>query len=196
MAPLGPMKVRPWQVEAARTEFDHPLLRLETQDLRAGTDRRQAVVLRSADWVNVIPLIEPVAETGADAEGPTVLFVRQWRFGRAAESLEIPGGIVEPGEDAGVAAARELHEETGYRAGKIERLGEVEPNPAILDNVCSLWLARDLVRTGDPIGDGSEELEVVRVPLRQVPELIASGEIGHSLVVAAFYFFARRHGFS
>lgn len=192
------MKVRPWQVDAARTEFDHPLLRLESQDLRAGADRRQAVVLRSADWVNVVPLIapEPEAEAGPEGNGGTVVFVRQWRFGRAAESLEIPGGIVEPGEEAGAAAARELHEETGYRAGSIERLGEVEPNPAILDNVCSLWLARDLVRTGDPIGDGSEELEVVHVPLRDVPERIASGEIAHSLVVAAFYFFARRYGFS
>jgi len=188
------MKVRPWQVEAARTEFDHPLLQLEAQELRAGADRRQAVVLRSADWVNVIPLIE--AEPGVDAKGATVVFIRQWRFGRAAESLEIPGGIVEPGEDGGVAAARELHEETGYRAGTIERLGEVEPNPAILDNVCSLWLARDLIHTGDPIGDGSEELEVVHVPLREVPERIVGGEISHSLVVTAFYFYARRYGFS
>ncbi len=185
-------KVRPWRVEAERSVFDHPLLRVETQELRAGADRRQALVLRSADWVNVIPLIE--AESAA--EGPTVVFVRQWRFGRAAESLEIPGGIVEAGEDAGVAAGRELHEETGYRAGSIERLGVVEPNPAILDNVCSLWLARDLVDTGDPIGDGSEEIEVVHVPLREVPERIASGEIRHSLVVTAFYFFARRYGFS
>ena len=185
-------KVRPWRVEAARSVFDHPLLKVETQELRAGADRREALVLRSADWVNVIPLIEPAPA----AEGPTVVFIRQWRFGRAAESLEIPGGIVEAGEDAGVAAGRELHEETGYRAGRIERLGVVEPNPAILDNVCSLWLARDLVDTGDPIGDGSEELEVVHVPLREVPERIASGEIRHSLVVTAFYFFARRYGFS
>ncbi len=185
-------KVRPWRVEADRSVFDHPLLKVETQELRAGADRRQALVLRSADWVNVIPLIEPESAAG----DPTVVFVRQWRFGRAAESLEIPGGIVEAGEDAGVAAGRELHEETGYRAGRIERLGVVEPNPAILDNVCSLWLARDLVDTGDPIGDGSEEIEVVHVPLREVPERIASGEIRHSLVVTAFYFFARRYGFS
>ena len=185
-------KVRPWLVEAVHTEFDHPLLQLESQELRAGADRRAAVVLRSADWVNVIPLIEPAPA----ADGATVVFIRQWRFGRAAESLEIPGGIVEAGEDPGVAAGRELHEETGYRAGKIEQLGLVEPNPAILDNVCSLWLARDLVRTGDPIGDGSEELEVVHVPLREVPERIAAGEIRHSLVVTAFYFYFRRFGFS
>ena len=185
-------KVRPWRVEAERSVFDHPLLQVETQELRANGDRREALVLRSADWVNVIPLLESESQ----ADGPTVVFVRQWRFGRAEVSLEIPGGIVEAGEDAGVAAGRELHEETGYRAGRIERLGMVEPNPAILDNVCSLWLARDLVPTGDPIGDGSEELEVVHVPLREVPERIESGEIRHSLVVTAFYFFARRHGFS
>ncbi len=185
-------KVRPWRVEAERVVFDHPLLQVETQELRAGGDRREALVLRSADWVNVIPLLE----SGSQGQGPTVVFVRQWRFGRAAESLEIPGGIVEAGEDAEVAAGRELHEETGYRAGRIERLGVVEPNPAIFDNLCSLWLARDLVDTGDPIGDGSEELEVVHVPLREVPERIESGEIRHSLVVTAFHFFARRHGFA
>ncbi len=186
--------VRPWRVETARTEFEHPLLRLETQDLRAGEDRRQAVVLRSTDWVNVIPLIEEDDAAGADRKGPTVVLVRQWRFGRAAESLEIPGGMVEPGEDPGVAAARELHEETGYRAATVERLGEVEPNPAILDNVCSLWLARGLVSTGDPIGDGTEEIEVVHLPLHEIPGLIETGGIRHSLVVAAFHFLARRRG--
>ena len=185
-------RVRPWRVEADRSVFDHPLLKVEMQELRAGADRREALVLRSADWVNVIPLIESESRE----QGPTVVFIRQWRFGRAEVSLEIPGGIVEAGEDAGVAAGRELHEETGYRAGRIERLGVVEPNPAIFDNVCSLWLARDLVLTGDPIGDGSEELEVVLVPLCEVPDRIASGEIRHSLVVTAFYFFARRYGFS
>lgn len=185
-------RVRPWCVEADRAVFDHPLLKVETQELRAGADRREALVLRSADWVNVIPLLE--SEAGED--GPTVVFIRQWRFGRAEVSLEIPGGIVESGEEAGVAAARELHEETGYQAGRIERLGVVEPNPAIFDNVCSLWLARDLVPTGDPVGDGSEELEVVLVPLREVPDRIATGEIRHSLVVTAFYFFGQHYGFS
>ena len=184
-------KVRPWRVEAERSVFDHPLLQVETQELRADGDRREALVLRSADWVNVIPLLE----SGSQGQGPTVVFVRQWRFGRADVSLEIPGGIVEAGEDAGTAAGRELHEETGYRAGRIERLGVVEPNPAILDNVCSLWLARDLVPTGDPIGDGSEELEVVHIPLCEIPERIESGEIRHSLVVTAFYFYIQRYGF-
>ena len=183
-------RVRPWRVEADRSVFDHPLLNVEMQELRAGADRREALVLRSADWVNVIPLIE------SGEQAPAVVFIRQWRFGRAEVSLEIPGGIVEAGEDAGVAAGRELHEETGYLAGRIERLGVVEPNPAIFDNVCSLWLARDLAPTGDPIGDGSEELEVVLVPLCEVPDRIARGEIRHSLVVTAFYFFAQRYGFS
>ena len=59
-------------------------------------------------------------------------------------SVEVPGGLVDPGEDHRTAAARELEEETGYRAGKLERLGEVFPNPALFNNSMSFWLATEL----------------------------------------------------
>ena len=174
--------VRPWKRKRSKRLFEHALFSLEEQTLEASNgDQRTAIVLRPDDWVNMI----------AVSDRDRVLLVRQWRYGRAAESLEIPGGMVDPGEEELAAAQRELLEETGYRAGRWTRLGEVEPNPAFQANRCGTWLASDLERVGEPQGDGQEEITVEWVRLDQIPELIRSGEISHSLVVAAFYFYER-----
>jgi 8-oxo-dGTP pyrophosphatase MutT (NUDIX family) len=176
-------EVRPWRRRSVRRVYDHPLFSLEEQELEAeGGDTRKVIVLEPTDWINVIPL----------AEDGRVLMVRQWRFGTAAESLEIPGGMVDPGEDLRQAAERELLEETGHRARQWTKLGEVDPNPAIQTNRCGLWLATGLEWVQEPQGDGDEEISVEWVALEKVRELILSGGIRHSLVVAAFYYFDHR----
>ena len=68
-------------------------------------------------------------------------------------------------------------------------LGEVEPNPAFITNRCRTYLAYDLVRIGEPEGDGEEELAVETAALAEIPQLILSGAIRHALVIAAFYLF-------
>jgi 8-oxo-dGTP pyrophosphatase MutT (NUDIX family) len=170
--------MRQWQRRSAELLFQHPLLSLERQQLVAGPDeQREALVLAAPDWVNVIPLL---------ADGRVVM-VRQWRFGIAEPTLEIPGGVVDPGESVAAAAARELREETGYRATAWRRLGEVTPNPAILANRCATYLATGLVE-GEPLPASlDEELAVELVPLSAVPRHVARGEIHHALVLAAFY---------
>ena len=145
------------------------------------SDHRDALVLHPSGWVNMIAL----------TEGQEVLLVRQWRFGSGELSLEIPGGMIDPGERELDAAQRELLEETGYRAGEWTRLGEVRPNPAFMSNRCGTWLARDLSWIEEPKGDGSEEISVESAPLAAIPGLISSGEISHALVVAAFYLYER-----
>ncbi len=139
---------------------------------------REVLVLDVPDWVNVIALA-----------GEEVILVRQWRFGTGDFTLEIPGGLVENGEEHGIAAQRELLEETGYRAEDWRHLGWVEPNPAIQNNRCHTWVARGAVWQQEPQGDGDEEIEVLRRPLEEIGRLIAGGSIRHSLVVAAFQLF-------
>ncbi len=177
--------MRRWIPEARESLFRHALFHLERRRLAAGEERREAMVLEAPDWVNVIPLLD---------DG-RVLLVRQWRYGIGAFTLEIPGGMVDPGEAERDAAARELLEETGYAASRWERLGETHPNPAFLTNRVSTWLATGLERVhpGDrPPGDGQEELSLDAVPLAEIPDLIGSGRITHALVVAGFYFLGLR----
>ena len=169
--------MRVWSTLDIATLFEHRIFRLERHALGAERERREAMVLRAPDWVNVIAL--------DDEE--RVLLVRQWRFGIQAPTLEIPGGMVDEGESDRAAAERELYEETGCRAAHWRRLGEVHPNPAFLANRCATWVATGLEVIGEPPGDGEEELTVERAPLAAVPRLVRDGEITHALVIAAFY---------
>lgn len=135
--------------------------------------------LECPDWINVIPLT-PAGE---------VVFVRQFRHGIGAETLEVPGGQMDPGDPSPLEAARrELLEETGYAGDDWAPLGWVHPNPAILTNRCHSFLVRD-VRPIAPIrNDADERTEVELAPLTAVPDLIRSGRITHGLVLNAFHF--------
>lgn len=134
-------------------------------------------VLSAADWVNVVP----VTDAGE------IVLVSQYRAGSDAVSLEIPGGIVDPGETPDAAAARELLEETGFAAREIVPLGSCSPNPAILDNRLHTFLALGARRVGPPRLDGSEEIDVSVVKEAEVDELVRTGRIDHALVLVALF---------
>ncbi len=175
--------MREWKPVRIDTIVEHKLLEVQRHHLRADEDRKEALIFESPDWINVVPLLD---------DGRVVL-VRQWRYGSREFSLEVPGGLVEPGESHEHAAGRELEEETGYRAGSIECIGDVHPNPALFTNNMSFWLATGLEQVAEsPEGDGEEELEVVRVPLDDIPGMARSGEIRHSLALCAFFFLGIR----
>ena len=137
-------------------------------------------VLSTRDWVNVIAL----------TPGKKVLMVSQYRHGSGKISLEIPGGAVDRKDSSPLAAAkRELLEETGYEASQWHALGQIHPNPAILNNTCYLFLALGAKQVSELKLDEAEELEVSLHPIKDISGFIRKGRIRHALVVAAFHLF-------
>ena len=141
-----------------------------------GTEKN-FVVVRAPDWVNVLALTR---------DGQLVL-VRQFRFGIDAFSLEIPGGVMEAGEDPVEAGLRELREETGFTGTRARLLGSVNPNPAIQSNRCHIVLVEDAERTAALEWDPDEEIEVTTLPVEDVLAQARNGGITHSLVLNALF---------
>lgn len=143
-----------------------------------GTEKN-FVVVRSPDWVNVLALT-PAGD---------IVLVRQFRFGIDSFSLEIPGGVMEAGEDPVTAGLRELREETGFTGSRARLLGSTHPNPAIQSNWCHFVLVEDAVRTEALEWDPDEEIEITTRPAAEVLALARTGGITHALVLNALLLF-------
>lgn len=146
-----------------------------------GTER-DFVVANPPDWVNVIAL----------TPDHRLVLVRQFRFGIDDFALEIPGGVIDAGEDPLVAGPRELREETGFSGTAACLLGSVRPNPAILSNRSHVVLVERAVATDATAWDHDEEIEVLTLPVEEVLALARNGGITHSLVLNALFLFEPR----
>lgn len=161
--------------EGDQTLEENWLFRLRRERFRSRISGKthDYYVLHLPDAVNVI----------AVTPDRRVVFVRQFRAGSGRDSLESPGGLIDPGEDACQAAVRELREETGYVGDPPALVSAVWANPSILNCRQFTVVIENAVRTCEPSPDASEELAVELVPADDVSALIQNGAIDHALVV-------------
>lgn len=143
-------------------------------------------VLESPNWVNIIPITK-------DNE---IILIEQYRHGTDSVTIEIPGGLIEVGEDSMIAGARECTEETGYKSSESPILTGVSyPNPAYQSNKCFsyVWFNCELELVQNL--DKHEIIKIHKRTLEEVKNMILDGTINHSVILTAFYFFSLKFGF-
>ncbi len=176
------MDIKPWQKLGSQPAGNFRIFSIRSDRvISPRTQQEQEVyVIDCANWVNVI----------AVTPDQHLVMIEQYRHGSTTVELEIPGGMMDAQDTSSVAAGvRELREETGYEGEHPRLIGRVFPNPAIMSNVCSTIMLENC-RCLHPVQfDHGEDLVTRLVPVADLPQLVATGKIQHSLVVVALYFF-------
>jgi ADP-ribose pyrophosphatase len=132
-------------------------------------------VVEHVDCVVVLPV---------DSKG-NILLVRQFRHAVEKELLELPAGSIDPGETPEQAVTRELREETGYKPGKLEKLGGFYAAPGYCTEYLHFFRASELEKS--PLtAEDTDEIEVVSISPTDVPALVASGRICDAKSIAGF----------
>jgi len=166
-----------WKRLGSERILENPYFSLRADRLRLpdGGIKDPYYVLERPDAAIIFPLT---------ASGEVVL-VRQYRPPLEMMELGLPAGLVEVGERPEDAARRELSEETGYTGGEWELLGSLASSPSLKDNWAYLFLAHGVEETAAPDPDEHELVEVVRVPIEDLADLVHTGKIVSSSGVAA-----------
>ena len=171
-----------WTVTEKKTLLKTPVLDVLQQTEVSGTGLEgEFIAMDASDWAMVVPVYNNSFVT-----------VRQWRHAEERITVEFPGGIIDPGEEPAQAAARELLEETGFRAGRMELLGVCSPNPALFKNHLHVFLAEDLTATGQQHLDEDELLNYELIPVREVIDAFGNSEWTHAYTGTALAFYLRR----
>ncbi|NHN84942.1 NUDIX domain-containing protein [Acetobacter musti] len=176
----GPRKDIPgsWTVRSSKYVLKDRWISVRADDCLTpdGTEIAPFYVLEYPDWVQVVAL---------DGEDHVIL-VGQYRHGLGGMSLELPAGVMEPGDDGPLSAgARELREETGYGGAEWRCVGRLSPNPSTHNNFCHVVLAQGVSFLGEPVDDPTERIRVVRVPVAEAVQLAMSGGIVQAMHVAS-----------
>ena len=155
--------IKKWKKKSSKYLLENKIFKMR-EDLvtspKLKTDHN-VWVMEVPTWVNIIP-ITPQND---------VVLVDQYRFGSEKSSLEIPGGMADPGEDPKEAAIRELLEETGFVGKKVIEIGRVESNPAIMSNYTYTYLALDCEEKSSQKLDGTEDIDIIKKHISEIPNL-------------------------
>ncbi len=169
-----------WKVLSSDYIIQRPwaTLRLDKLEMPNGNIKEEYYVLEYPTWVNMVGITE-------DQE---ILFVRQYRHGANEIMVELPAGVVEPGEDPELAARRELLEETGYAFDNIEYICELFANPATSGNLTYTYLLQGGKKVQEQELDASEDIEVVLMSIDDAKQFLFDNKIGQALHSSALFY--------
>ena len=176
--------IKEWELIESKLDRDYRVFRIKAEMAMSPRTNKIGTfyTIDTSDWVNIVPVT---------ANGEVVM-IKQYRHGSKEITLEIPGGLVDD-EYHEEAAMRELLEETGYVGENVQLLGSVNPNPAIFNNLCHTYLVENVKKVAEINLDPNEDIEVIHMPIQEIPSLIEKGMINHALVVIGFYFYFMKH---
>jgi 8-oxo-dGTP pyrophosphatase MutT (NUDIX family) len=176
--------IRPWRVVSEEVIVERRWLRLREQrvELPNGHEIDEFHLVDGPDWAAALAL----------TDGGEVVLVRQYRHGIGQGSLEMPAGVIEPGELSLNGAQRELLEETGYAADSWHALSVVATEPARQSVRAHFFVALGAKQVGSSMPEQSELLQLELHPARALGKLIDSGEISHGVQLGAILLAARR----
>lgn len=169
---LAPPPAGGWETLSSRTVLRDPWLHVAAERVRtpAGVELEPFWVLLQPDWVTVIAIT-------ADQQ---VVLIREWRQAVRQFVLMVPGGVID-GDDPVAAGAKELAEETGYRAARLRHVGAMFPDPARVANRCHVILAEGCALAGAQQLEPGETIEAVLLPVAEVRAMLFRGEIESAL---------------
>jgi ADP-ribose pyrophosphatase len=144
------------------------------QNPRNGATEKM-IVLEGPDSVNVV----------AKTKAGDILFVQQYRFGTGTETVELPGGIIDPGEAPETGAQRELSEETGYTGTDWIYLGKVPSNPVFMDHYIHHMAVAEVEKTEEIQLDEGEDIQLLRWPEEEVRAKLLAGFFQHPHTISA-----------
>ncbi len=153
-------------------------LRTDKCEMPSGHIVEDYYVLEYNDWVNAVAI----------TEDNKVLMVHQYRHGAGIVSLEIPGGVIDPGESPEFAIRRELLEETGYQFDDFELLSTVYANPSTANNKTYCYLAKGGKKVQGQHLDAQEEIIVETFTIEQVKQLLAENKIAQALHCTGLFY--------
>lgn len=171
-------KIHTWKVKESKEIANCRIFKVrEDLSINSETGKEHSFfIVENPNWVNVLAI----------TKDNKVVAIKQFRHGTGDITIEIPGGLVDDGEDAQIAAMRELVEETGYTSSKVISLGKSRPNPAIQDNWLYHFLALDCEKTHEVEFDETESVVTSLIDMEELAEMIKDERITHSAVLTAF----------